>query len=45
LVDPFGGVKPIGYKWIFKMKINMDDNYKQTKARLVTKGYKQKQIG
>jgi hypothetical protein len=44
LVDPLEGVKPIGYKWIFKIKTNMDDNYKWTKARLVTKGYKQKQI-
>ena len=44
LVDPLKEVKPIGYKWIFKIKINMDDNYKWTKARLVTKGYKQEQI-
>ena len=35
------GVKPIGCKWIFKLKTNKDENISVFKARLVTKGFKQ----
>ena len=43
LVDPPKGVKPIGCKWIFKRKTNMDGNMIIYKARLVIKYYKQRQ--
>ena len=41
LVDPHEGVKPIGCKWVFKRKINMDGNVQTYTARLVAKGFKQ----
>lgn len=31
------GAKPIGYKWIFKWKLNRDDSLDKYKARLVSK--------
>ena len=34
------GVRPIGCKWIFKKKIDMDGIVHTYKARLVAKGYK-----
>ena len=40
LVNPPEGVKPIGCKWVFKRKIDMEGNMITYKARLVTKGYK-----
>ena len=43
LVDPPEGIKPIGCKWIFKKKIDMEGNVITYKARLVAKGYHQKQ--
>ena len=43
LVDPPEGIKPIGCKWIFKKKTNMEGNVITCKARLVAKGYRQKQ--
>ena len=43
LVEPPGGIKPIGCKWIFKKKTNMEDNVITYKARLVGKGYLQRQ--
>jgi hypothetical protein len=37
LVDPIDGVRPIGYKWVFKKKMNKDGNVHIYKARLVAK--------
>ena len=37
------GSKPLGYKWIFKNKIKLDGTIDKYKARLVIKGYKQKE--
>jgi len=39
LVDPPEGVKPIECKWIFKRKIDADENLTVYKARLVAKGF------
>ncbi|XP_021278468.1 uncharacterized protein LOC110412265 [Herrania umbratica] len=41
LVDALERVKPIGCKWVFKRKTNMDGNVQMYKARLVAKGYNQ----
>ena len=41
LVDPPENVKPIGYKWIYKKKTDMDCNMHTYKGRLVVKGFKQ----
>ncbi|PKI44228.1 hypothetical protein CRG98_035386 [Punica granatum] len=41
LVDPPEGVKPIGCKWVFKKKTDMDDNVITFKGRLVEKGFTQ----
>ena len=43
LVDPPEGIKPIGCKWIFNKKTDMEGNVITYKARLVAKGYRQKQ--
>lgn len=42
LVDLPNGVKPIGLKWIFKLKRNSDGSINKFKARLVAKGYVQR---
>ena len=42
LVDLPPGCKPLGSKWIFKRKMKVDGSIDKYKARLVTKGYKQK---
>src|SRR5436853_4676291 len=41
LVDPPEGAKPIGCKWVFKRKTDMDGNVITFKGRLVAKGFKQ----
>ncbi|KAK8540260.1 hypothetical protein V6N12_046548 [Hibiscus sabdariffa] len=41
LVEPPEGIKPIGCKWVFKKKIDMDGNVQTYKGRLVAKGYRQ----
>ena len=42
LVDAPEGIKPIGCKWIFKKKTDMEGNVQTYKARLVAKGYRQR---
>ncbi|KAE8701406.1 hypothetical protein F3Y22_tig00110548pilonHSYRG00924 [Hibiscus syriacus] len=37
------GRKPIGNKWVFKIKRNGDDQVERCRARLVVKGYAQKE--
>ena len=37
------GCKPLGHKWIFKRKLKADGSIDKYKARLVVKGYKQKE--
>ncbi|KAK9003803.1 hypothetical protein V6N11_018699 [Hibiscus sabdariffa] len=41
LVEPPEGIKPIGCKWVFKRKTDMDGNVQTYKGRLVAKGYRQ----
>ncbi|KAK8986979.1 hypothetical protein V6N11_055296 [Hibiscus sabdariffa] len=41
LVEPPEGIKPIGCKWVFKKKTDMDGNVQTYKRRLVAKGYRQ----
>lgn len=43
LVDLPYGAKPIGLKWVFKLKRNSDGTINKFKARLVAKGYVQQQ--
>ncbi len=43
LVDPPEGIVPIGNKWVFKRKISSDGKVKTYKARLVVKGFCQRQ--
>ncbi|KAK8491395.1 hypothetical protein V6N11_073721 [Hibiscus sabdariffa] len=40
LVEPLEGVKPIGCKWVFKNKTDMDGNVQTYKGQLVTKGFR-----
>ena len=42
LVDAPRGLKPIGCRWVYKVKYNTDDSVNWYKARLVGKGYAQK---
>ncbi|GKA09245.1 retrovirus-related pol polyprotein from transposon TNT 1-94 [Tanacetum coccineum] len=37
------GMRPIGSKWVFKKKLNLDGSISAFKARLVAKGYRQKE--
>lgn len=41
LIDAPEGINPIGCKWVFKKKIDMDGKVSTYKARLVAKGFKQ----
>ena len=43
LSDAPEGVKPIGCKWVFKKKTDMEGKVVTYKARLVAKGYRQRQ--
>ena len=43
MVDLPEGIKPIGCKWIFKKKTDMEGNVITYKAKLVAKGYRQRQ--
>ena len=43
LVDLPEGIKPVGFKWIYKKKRGPDGNVETFKARLVAKGYTQKE--
>ncbi|KAK8632907.1 hypothetical protein V6N13_073286 [Hibiscus sabdariffa] len=40
-VEPPEGIKPIGCKWVFKKKTDMDGNVQTYKGRLVAKGFRQ----
>ena len=42
LLDAPKGVKPIGCRWVYKVKYNTDSSVNRYKARLVAKGYVQK---
>jgi len=41
LTSPPSNVKPIGCKWMFKNKYNVDGSFQRHKARLVAKGFHQ----
>nr|GEV18025.1 retrotransposon protein, putative, Ty1-copia subclass [Tanacetum cinerariifolium] len=43
LMDLPLGCKPLGYKWIFKKKIKADGTIDKYKARLVIKGFRQRE--
>ena len=43
MVDPPEGIVPIGCKWIYKRKIDADENVETFKARLVANGYSQRE--
>ena len=43
LVDPPEDVRPIGCKWIYKRKRGVDGKVETFKARLMVKGYTQKE--
>lgn len=43
LVDLLAGKKCIGVKWVFKQKLKPDGSISKHKARLVTKGFFQRQ--
>ena len=42
-VYPHEEIKPIWYKWVYKRKRGIDGMVETFKARLVTKGYTQKE--
>ena len=42
-MDLSPGCKPLGSKWIFKKKMKADESIDKYKARLVIKGYRQRE--
>ncbi|KAL0453533.1 UNVERIFIED_CONTAM: Copia protein [Sesamum latifolium] len=42
LVDPPNGARPVGCKWVYKLKLGADGEVTTFKARLVAKGYTQR---
>ena len=42
LVELLGGCKRVGYKWVFKTKSDSNGNIERHKARLIAKGFTQK---
>ncbi|WVZ02572.1 hypothetical protein V8G54_023378 [Vigna mungo] len=43
LTDLPEGARPIGVKWVYKKKMNVEGEVERYKARLVVKGYRQKE--
>nr|GEY58671.1 zinc finger CCCH domain-containing protein 14 [Tanacetum cinerariifolium] len=43
LVGLLSGCKPLGYKWIFKKKMKADGTIDKYTARLVIKGFRQRE--
>jgi len=43
MVDPPLGTKPIGCKWVYKNKYKVDGSLDKHKAKLVEKGFAQKE--
>ncbi|GKC77734.1 isochorismate synthase, chloroplastic [Tanacetum coccineum] len=43
LVGLLSGCEPLGYKWIFKKKMKADGTIDKYKARLVIKGFRQRE--
>ena len=41
VVEKKPNIKPIGCRWVFNIKYNLDGNLERYKARLVAKGYTQ----
>ena len=39
----FNGIKPVGCKWVYKRKRGIDGKVETFKARLMAKGYTQKE--
>ena len=44
LIKASNGIKPIGCKWVYKRKRGIDGKVESFKARLVVKGYTQKEV-
>jgi hypothetical protein len=43
VIDPPYGCKSVGCKWVFKKKLRPDSTIEKYKARLIAKGYTQKE--
>ena len=43
VVELLKGQKPVGSRWVFKVKTNADGSIERCKARLVAQGYSQKE--